>query len=401
MSEATVSADLGIARRAPEGLVMLCDVDLGLPDATCTHTLEVARGFARLGLDVDLIARGPDPRLAGIRYAAAGGAEGQRLTRLVTINGQAIRLLRRRRAGARRFYVRDKWTCFPAVLAARLLGYHVVLQVDGIPYGRGAAEGSPPARLVKLVVAIAMGRLAHGMLAVTQQIRGLLIELARVPPERISVIPNGVDLEFFTPLDRSEAIRRAGLDPGCRYIVFCGGLYPWTDFGAVVDAFAVVAGQRGDARLLLVGDGPERDRIAAQARALGVDDRVVLTGMVRERERVRDYLGAATVTLLAYRVEEVSRANVSPIKLMEYLASGRAVAGLEIPGLREIVEGSQAGVIVAGGASALADAILCLLDPAVADRCGAAGRRYAEEHLSWSVVAQRTLLLFRLPEGGR
>jgi glycosyltransferase involved in cell wall biosynthesis len=401
MSEVGVSAGPGIACSGFAGLVMLCDVDLGLPDATRTHTLEVARGFGRLGLEVDLIARGPDPRLAGIRYTAAAGAEGQRLTRLVTINAQTVRLLWRRRARARRFYVRDKWTCFPSVLAARALGYHVVLQVDGIPYGHGADEGPPLARIVKRMVAIAMGRLANGTLAVTQEIRELLIELARVPGERISVIPNGVDLDLFQPLSRVDAIGRVGLDPACRYIVFCGGFYHWADFDTMLTAFATVTAQCPEAQLLLVGDGPERGVIERRSRALGVEDRVTITGLIHDRARVRDYLSAATVTLLVHRREGVRRTGASPVKLMEYLAAGRAVVTVDFAGGSEIVKAAGAGVVVPEGAAPLADAILELLEPARADLLGEAGRRYAERHLSWTSVIERTLPLFGLAQDGR
>lgn len=389
------------AQPAKPGLVMLCDVDFALADATRTHTVEVARGFANAGLDVDLIARGPDPRVNGFRYWAADGREDQRLIRLVTINVKAIGLLWRRRRTANRFYVRDSWSCLPATVAARVLGYHVVTQVDGLSYGRVAGEISVLAGWVKLVVAVAMGRLSHGVLAVTPEIKRLLVEVALVPPERIDVVPNGVDVEFFRPLVRSDAIARSGLDPACRYIVFCGGFHPWSDFDAIVEAFALVAAERPEARLLLVGDGPERARIERRTQELGLRDRVILTGKVSSRERVRDYLGAAAVTLLAYRIDQVSQTSASPVKLTEYLACGRAVVAVDLPGVREIVEENQAGVVVPGHPGAIAEALLRLLDLERADLLGAAGRRLAEERLSWNLVIERTLPLFRLPAESR
>jgi glycosyltransferase involved in cell wall biosynthesis len=384
------------------GLVMVCDVDIALPDATRTHTVEVAAGFARAGLDVDLVARGPDPALAGVGYVAAGGSESQRALRLLTINLQSIRLLWARRSRAGRFYVREKWTCLPATLAARALGYHVVTQVDAVPYGPGADsdDGSTPSRVLKRLAAVAMGRLSHGVLAVTPQIRRLLIDLAHVPPERIAVIPNGVDLELFKPLPRPEAIERSQLDPGSRYVVFVGGFYPWADFDTLLAAFALVVAERPEARLLLVGDGPERPLIERRAHYLQIVDSVTITGFVRERERVRDYLGAATITVMAHRRDKVSRTSASPVKLMEYLAAGRAVVSLELPGGREFVEHNHAGVIVPGGAEPLARAMIELLDPERADALGAAGRRFAEQSLSWDSVIDRTLPLFALPAPG-
>jgi glycosyltransferase involved in cell wall biosynthesis len=379
---------------AKPGLVMLCDVDFGFPDATRTHTVEVARGFALAGLDVDLVARGPDPQLDGVRYTKADGSEEQRLRRLATINAHAIGLLWRRRAVADRFYVRDSWSCLPATVAARLLSYRVVTQVDGIPYGRVAGEAPSALAMLKLVVAIVVGRLSTGLLAVTPQIKELLVELAHVPAERIAVVPNGVDLEFFKPEARSEAIERSGLDQACTYMVFCGGFHAWSDFDLMLEAFALVLGQRPDARLLLVGDGPERDRIERRARELHLQDTVSLTGMVYERERVRDYLGAATVALLAYRGDKVNRTSASPIKLTEYLAAGRAVVAVEIPGVRELLSDTGAGLVIVGEPVAMSTAILELLANGRADVLGAAGRRVAEERLSWRSVIERTLALF-------
>ncbi len=379
------------------GLVMVCDVDFRLPDATRTHSVEIARGFAQVGLEVDLVARGPDPEVDGVRYWPAAGLESQRLIRLVTINGQAIRLLWCRRQSASRFYVRDNWSCFPAMLASRLLGYRVVTQVDGIPYDRMSEDVPFMLAYIKLIIAVAIGRLYHGLLAVTPEIKQLLVELARVPPDRIAVVPNGVDVEFFKPVPRDEAIEACGLDPICRYIVFCGGLYPWSDFDTILDAFSIVAAARPDARLLLVGDGPERDRITRRASELQITYRVILTGMVHDRRRVRDYLGAATVALLAYRVDKVNRTSASPIKLTEYLAAGRAVVAVDIPGIRDIVQGNRAGLVVPGAPDPVAEAILELLDPERADALGAAGRLFAERRLSWHSVVKRTLPLFRLP----
>jgi glycosyltransferase involved in cell wall biosynthesis len=376
------------------GLVMLCDVNLGFPDATRTHTVEVARGFAGEGLDVELIARGPDPGLPGVRYRPARGGEHDRLRRLLSVNAVAGRALWRRRRTARRFYVRDSWSCFPALLVARLLRYRVVVQVDGIPYGHANVERqAPPLEWIKRAVGIATGRLANGILAVTPQIESLLVSIARVPPQRIAVIPNGVDLELFRPVARAEAIERVGLDPACRYIAFCGGFHQWTDFESIVRTLAELGAETPELRLLLIGDGDERPRIERAAAALGVRERIVITGLQHERERVRDYLAAATVTLLVYSREQVTRTSASPIKLTEYLACGRATVAVEIPGVREILEDHGAGVVVSGPEE-LAAAIRPLLDPDHADALGAAGRRYAERHLAWRSVVQRTLPLF-------
>ncbi len=374
---------------------MVCDVDLALADATRIHTIEVARGFAAEGLDVDLVARGPDPGIHGVHYERAAGSDSQRVRRIVTVNFFAMRLLWRRRRTIRRLYIRNSWSIMPVVIAGRMLGYRVVVQVDGIPYGRGF-EGDIPiaADYAKRLMLVAMGSLAHGTVAITLRIKDLLVRQYRFPSERIAVLPNGADVDFFTPLPRPEAMGRVQLDPSHRYVVFCGGFHPWVDFDLLVNAFAIVCRQREDARLLLVGDGAERDRIERVAHQLQIGDAVLITGVVHDRTKVRDYLGAATVTLVAYH-SIVNRSGALPSKLAEYLAAGRAVVAKDVPVLSEALKEAGAGIVVSGDPQAMAEAILTLLsDPAYADELGAAGRRVAEEQYSWRSIVRQTLSLF-------
>jgi glycosyltransferase involved in cell wall biosynthesis len=378
-------------------LVMVCDVDLALANATRTHTIEVARGFADEGLDVNLLTRGPDPGIRGVRYKQANGTDGQRLRRIATLNLFAMNVLWRRRRSARRLYIRNSWSIMPAVVVGRILGYRVVNQVDGIPYGHGF-EGDVPwlADYTKRLTLVAMGRLAHGTVAITTPIKDLLVQRYRFPPGRIAVLPNGADVDFFTPMSRQEAIVRADLDAGHSYVVLCGGLHPWVDFDLLLSAFAIVHRGREDARLLLVGDGSERDRIERVARELEMSDALVITGFVYDRTKVRDYLGSATVALVAYH-SIVNRSGALPSKLPEYMAAGRAVVARDAPVMGEAIERAGAGIVVSGDPQTMADAILALLaDPERADELGAAGRRAAEERYSWRSIVRRTLSLYAI-----
>ncbi len=383
---------------ARDGLVMICDVDLEMPDATRTHTVEVARCFAVEGLHVDLVTRGCDPHLPGVTHHRAHGLESGRAQRVLDLSLRSLAVLCRRRRTAEKCYVRHKWSNVPIMLAVRLLGYRLVTQVDDIPYGRGHELPIPPAvDYVKRFTAIAMGRLSNGIVAVTPEIKELLVHEFRAKAERIAALPNGVDIGAFHPIPRTEAIARAGLDPACAYVVFCGHFQPWVDFDAILSAFALVAGDRADARLILVGDGLERERVERDVHALRLDDRVLITGFVSDRAKVMDYLCAATVALAAHRREHVGHFGVSPTKLAEYLAVGRAVVAVDVPGLREVLEQSGAGVVVPADPQAMAGAIGALLnDPEHADELGASGRRLAEERYSWRSIVQRTLPLFEL-----
>ncbi|MDX6696626.1 MAG: hypothetical protein QOE65_23 [Solirubrobacteraceae bacterium] len=379
------------------GVVMVCDVDLGVPDATRTHTVEVARGFAGEGLDVDLVARGPDPGLSGVRYTEGAASDAGRRERLTGVNGAAISRLRERRGEATRCYVRHEWAQLPVLTAARTLGYRVVTQVDDVAYGRGyRGEISPAADYPRRGATVAMGRLAHGVVAVTAEIKGLLVDDFRVPADKVAVLPNGVDVERFRPLDRGEAQAVVGLSADHDHAVFTGRFAEWVDFDTILEGFAAAARDRPRARLVLVGDGAERDLVSGLVSRLGVEERVIRPGFVADPDRVVAYVGAAVVGLSANRPSLRARIGVSPVKLAEYLAAGRAVVATDIPGVRETVEASGAGIVTPVDVAAFGAALGELLDdPARADALGAAGRRAAVERLSWPSVVRRTLPLFR------
>jgi glycosyltransferase involved in cell wall biosynthesis len=224
----------------------------------------------------------------------------------------------------------------------------------------------------------------------------MLIDEFRTPAERIAALPNGVDIDFFHPLPRAEAIARAGLDPDCRYAVFCGNFQPWVDFDTLLEGFSIVASTLTDARLLLVGDGPEGEHVDGEIRRLGIGDSVLKTGFVRDRSALRDLIAVATVTLSANRSRYRARIGVSPVKVAEYLACGRAVVATDLPGLRESIEETGVGAVTEADPRAFSAAMIALLDPKRAAELGANARRLAEERYAWRSVVHRTVPLFDL-----
>jgi glycosyltransferase involved in cell wall biosynthesis len=214
---------------------------------------------------------------------------------------------------------------------------------------------------------------ARGVLVQSDGVRHeLLAELERAAPglraavaSKLEVVPNGLDLPDVLPAR------------GGGRVLTVGRLIPDKGIDVVIDA---VAGMQG--LLTVAGEGPERARLEARARAHGIDAR--FEGFV-PRERLDELFREAWVVVLAaHRGEGLS--NV----VLEAFARGRPVVATEIPGVREVVVDGVNGLLVpAGDPLRLRDALARLAhERGLAERLGRAGRQTAEAH-AWPRVRPR------------
>ena len=202
----------------------------------------------------------------------------------------------------------------------------------------------------------------------------------------VLVVPGGVDTTQFRPDVDGRPVRgELGLD-GRMVIGWAGSFRPFHGLDVAVDAMELVRRHVPDAVLLLVGDGPQRARIEQRAASLGVETRC--TGTVGH-EDMPALIAAMDVALVLHAGTQTF--HYGPIKLAEYLASGRAVVAPRAGELEPL--GEHAGVVlVDGGPQALADAIVALADdPQRRARLGAAGRVRAEQEYSWDRVLDRAV----------
>jgi D-inositol-3-phosphate glycosyltransferase len=220
-------------------------------------------------------------------------------------------------------------------------------------------------------------RCADLILASTPDEAGLLNSLYGADPDRVEVLPPGVDHRLFSPGDRAAARARLG-HPGRRVLLFVGRIQPLKGLDLAVQALAEI----DDAVLWAVGgpsgaDGPgELDRVLKLAADLGVADRLVLLPPRPHHELV-DYYRAADVCLVPSRTESFG------LVALEAAACGTPVVAASVGGLRSIVADGETGLLVEGrDPLEWATAVALLLDDG--DLAAAMGSRAATRSGSWS-----------------
>lgn len=231
---------------------------------------------------------------------------------------------------------------------------------------------------------------ADAVLPVTA-VLGAQVQARGVPAERLVVIPNGINEAHFAQAPsraQAQAALGARLGPGwsdALVLGFTGFVRSWHGVDRVIAWLA--SGQApARARLLMVGDGPARAELEAQARQLGLAERVHFTGVV-PREAVPALVAAFDVALQPAVVP-----YASPLKLFEYLALGKAVVAPRVPNLEEVLTDGDNALLFdpqAEGALEAALARLCT-DPALRERIAqGAAASIARQGLTWRANAGR------------
>jgi len=249
--------------------------------------------------------------------------------------------------------------------------------------------------------------LADAVIAVSHGTRDDVLRLFEVAPERIHVIHNGIDAEFFSPDPATDALERYGIDRNVPYVLFVGRITRQKGIVHLVRAIAHL--DPGIGVVLCAGqpDTPEigREMEEAVAAARATHANVVWIPEMVSREAVRQLYSHAALFVCPSVYEPFGIIN------LEAMACERAVVATAVGGIPEVVADGETGVLVPLELDAddpmspadpdrfareLASAVnRVMADPDLRARMGAAGRRRAVERFSWSSIADQTVGLYR------
>src|SRR5262249_9905058 len=287
-------------------------------------------------------------------------------------------------------YERYSLWSFAAMEYARDSGTPGFLEVNAPLIFEQAEHRTLVDRLAAERVAERVFGAATALLAVSTEVAAYL-EKYPGTRRRIHVVPNGVDPNRFP---KRLAPYCPG-PPGSFTVGFVGTLKPWHGLSTLVEAFAMLRRDASNARLLVVGDGPERSRLEANLAQRGLQESAVFTGAVAPHV-VPGLLASMDVAVAPY--PELANFYFSPLKVYEYMAAGLPIVASRVGQLGELLRHEETGLLCPpGDAPALAAALERLRsDGDLRKRLGSASRATAFQKHTWAAVARRIISLAQL-----
>jgi PEP-CTERM/exosortase A-associated glycosyltransferase len=283
----------------------------------------------------------------------------------------------------------------PALWAGRRLGIPVVYEARAfwedaaVDHGT-TREGSARYRITRRLET-ALFRRADRVVVIAAAMRN---EIARrgIAVSRVTVVPNGVDADRFSPLPRNEALaRRFALNGGC-VLGFIGSFYRYEGLQFLVEAVPDLRRRLPGARVLLVGAGEEDAALRALGTELG--DAVIFAGQVPHAE-IQQYYSLIDIFVCPRRRMRLTEL-VTPLKPLEAMAMGQAVLASDVGGLAELIQDGVTGVLFPAESSSALIAAAGRLgsDREARLRMGERARQSVLKERTWRQVVGRYLPLY-------
>ena len=276
-----------------------------------------------------------------------------------------------------------------ALRVGKALGIPVIYEIrafwEDAAVGNGTGrEGSLRYRMTKKLETHAV-KSADAVAVICEGLRGDLIARG-IDPAKITVSPNGVDLDLFgDPPPRDDRLAdNLGLAAGDVVIGYIGSFYDYEGIDDLITAMPALVARQPRARLLLVGGGPKESALRAQAAASPAAAQIHFVGRVPHTQVELYY---SLIDILAYPRKKMRLTDlVTPLKPLEAMAQGKLVAASDVGGHRELIEDGATGTLFApDDPAAIAEALADMLgNRAMWPERRRTARIFVESHRNWS-----------------
>lgn len=244
-------------------------------------------------------------------------------------------------------YVYERFAVFQALgKPFKAAGVPWIIETQGLFYheARFDRKSISLARLAKKME-IATYHDCDIIIAVSDVLKNLLVSQTGVNPNKVIVVPNGVDTTKFAP---SKAMQQQPNPSAIPVIGFVGGLLRWQGVDFLLKAIALAKKSGSTYKAIIVGDGDERTALTNLAKELKIDDIVTFTGRV-SGDSVPSYIEKFDLCFSGQLPSAIGGMYHSPLKIYEYMAMGKPVLASNFADARSVITGKGTGFLFEAG----------------------------------------------------
>ena len=226
------------------------------------------------------------------------------------------------------------------------------------------------------------------IVTVSKYSRNKIIQFSDVDKTKIRIVPNGVDLQRFKPVQGLESIKRQiGIDSKL-CVLFVGRLIPRKGLPFLIEAAKHIVKEFKETIFVIVGNGPLKNHLMAYLEKINLSSNFVFLGDVNENVLPAIYNCADVLVLPSIQEGQ-------GIALLEAQAAAKPVVAFDVGGVHEAVVDKETALLIKPDSCELADAILKLLSNwSLREKMGNKGREFVSKHFSWDICAQKMLQVY-------
>ena len=269
----------------------------------------------------------------------------------------------------------------------------LVATIHATEYGRH--QGHLPGPMNKLIHQIEWWLTFESVRTIccSQYMMEQITNIFELPPDKVDVIPNGIDSESFKRDVSVDLYRKQYVKPGDKLVFFVGRLVYEKGVQTVIEAMTLIINKVPNVTFVVAGSGPHMNQLKSLVNAFNLEDKVKFTGHI-DTDMLSSFYKSADLTVVPSLYEPFG------MVVLESMAMGTPTIVADTGGLSEIVVHEATGLkFEPGNPESLADAMLRILtDKDLAQRITSDAKAYLGDRYNWDRIANTTLGVYRRSE---
>ena len=212
-------------------------------------------------------------------------------------------------------------------------------------------------------------------------------------PNLTKYFPLGINSAYFKPLEKNiELLKKLKIQPNDRVILFMGTLYPFAGLDDILKNFHKLQSKIKQIKFIVVGGGPDFNRIKLLSNELKLNDSVIFTGFIEQKE-IPQYIALSDLCLNPFEINELTD-SIVPTKILEYLSCGKPVLSTPLKGTIELLPNDTFGVVYSKSNDFISSIEELLQDKTKLTELGQNGFSYIKEHHYWDNLSDQLIQIF-------